>query len=48
LVEDGGLAPVKKIEFRAVAVVTLAWGVLEEDVIGKQDGTVCNRAYGGP
>ena len=38
----------KKIEFRAVAVVTLACGVLEEDVIGKQVGAVCNRTYGGP
>jgi len=39
---------VKKIEFRAVAVVTLVVGVPEEDVIGNQDGAVCNRAYGGP
>jgi len=36
------------VEFRAVAVVTLAVGVPEEYVIGKQDGAGCNRDVGLP
>ena len=32
----------------AVAVVTLAGGVPEEDVVVKQDDVCCNRDVGGP
>jgi len=31
-----------------VAVITLAVGVHEEDVVGKKDGAVCNRDVGVP
>ena len=38
----------KKIAFRAVAVVTFAVGVPEEDLGVKQVGAVCNRTKGVP
>ena len=34
--------------FKAVADVTLAVGVHEENVVGKQVGEGCNREYGEP
>jgi len=37
--------PLILVELWAAAVVTLAVGVHEEDVAGKQDGAVCNRDY---
>ena len=40
--EDGGTPPVKQVEFWIVAVVTLAVGFPEEDLVGKQDGMCCN------
>ena len=36
--------PVTEVEFRSAAVVALAVGVPEENVNGKQDGAICNRA----
>jgi len=36
--------PVKLLETRAAPVETLAVGEPEEDVVGKEDGAVCNRA----
>jgi len=33
-----------KVEFMAAASLTVAEGVLEEDVDGKQNVAVCNRA----
>jgi len=43
LLEVGGPRPLILLEFRAAAVLTLAVGVHEEDVAGKQEGAVCNR-----
>jgi len=48
LEEHGGPPSVKEVEFRIVAVVTISVRVPEEYVVGKQDGTSCNRDVGVP
>jgi len=43
MAEDRRTLPVTLVEIRAAPVETLAVGEPEEDVVGKDDGAVCNR-----
>ena len=46
--ENGGIPTVTLIKIMAAAVVTLAGGVPEEDVVVKQEDVCCNRDVGVP
>ena len=43
--ENGGTPPVPLVEFRPMAVVTLAWGVPEGHLVVKQDDAVLTETW---